>query len=55
MEFQRKVRQPFLKLTLESLSVFASLKADHQIVSVTDNHHLSKAVTDRTYPMNLCL
>ncbi len=41
MEFQREIRQPFLKLSQEPLSVFAPLKADHQIVSVTDHHHLS--------------
>ena len=41
MEFQRKVRQPFPKLFQEPLGVFALLKADHQIVSVADKHHLS--------------
>src|SRR6266700_1850418 len=41
MEFQREVRQPFLKLSQEPLSVFTPLKADHQIVSVSDKHHLS--------------
>src|SRR6266700_1738475 len=41
MEFQREVRQPFPKLSQEPLSVFTPLKADHQIVSVSDKHHLS--------------
>src|SRR5258707_2393182 len=41
MEFQCEVRQPFLKLSQEPLSVFTPLKADYQIVSVADKHHLS--------------
>jgi hypothetical protein len=41
MEFQREARQPFPKLSQKPLSVFTLLKADHQIVIVTDNHHLS--------------
>src|ERR1700691_4871912 len=36
MEFQSEVRQPFPKLSQEPLSVFALLKADHQIVGVAD-------------------
>src|ERR1700761_8446087 len=41
MECQRKARQPFPKLIQKLLSVFTVLKADHQIVSVTDEHHVS--------------
>src|SRR6202035_2415824 len=41
MEFQREARQPFPKLPQEPLRVFAPLKADHQIVGVADEYHLS--------------
>jgi hypothetical protein len=41
MEFQRKVRQPFPKLSQKSLCVLAQLKADHQIVSVADKYHFA--------------
>ena len=41
MEFQREACQPFPKLSQKSLGVFALLKADHQIVSVANNYHLS--------------
>ena len=41
MEFQREARQPFPKLSQEPLGVLALLKADHQVVSVADKHHLS--------------
>jgi len=41
MEFQREACQPFPKLSQKPLGVFTLLKADHQIVSVADKHHLS--------------
>jgi len=41
MEFLRKGRQPLPKLFQKPFGVFTLLKADHQIVSVADNHHLS--------------
>src|SRR6201996_7356882 len=41
MEFQRKARQPFLKLSQEPLRIFTLLKADHQIISVADNHDVA--------------
>src|SRR5690242_5476620 len=40
MQLQPEFPQAFLKLSHEPLGVFAVLKADHQIISVADHHHL---------------